>query len=267
MNLAQRWTAEIKRLLASSRACSKPGCGRRVVWRAGHNPLRHLAGVCYVCWGEHRRDSARPSRQSRRQWRRVARASWCSNCATTVPWAAHWIALGHCRVRQEEFEVAQQALAANQRRLSDQRGLPVANSAKAFSVERRKLDTARRRGDRSAMCNFTGHDRPKLCVGNGPRECWCARVRPEIADRLVTAFGAEKALAVLIEDPPKPMQALANIIGHAAKTAHADLFRRSKFCTAGCTSDDTACAACRGDVQRLRDRSTADTQRRLWQSP
>ena len=104
MNLAQRWAAEIERLMASSRACSKPGCGRRVVWRAGHNPLRHLAGVCYVCWGEHRRDSAGPSRQARRQWRRVAQASWCSHCATTVPWAAHWIALGHCRVRQEEFE-------------------------------------------------------------------------------------------------------------------------------------------------------------------
>lgn len=90
--------------MVSSRVCSRPGCGRRVVWRAGHDPLRHLAGVCYVCWGERQRDSAGPGRGSRRAWRRVAQASWCGHCARTVPWAAHWIADGRCVVRQEEFE-------------------------------------------------------------------------------------------------------------------------------------------------------------------
>lgn len=90
--------------MASARVCSELACGRRVVWRAGHDPLRHVARVCYVCWGEHRRHPTGPSRQARRQWRRVAQASWCSHCATTVPWAAHWIAQGHCRVRQEELK-------------------------------------------------------------------------------------------------------------------------------------------------------------------
>ena len=104
MDIAQRWTMEIERLMASSRICMKPGCRRRVVWRAGHDPQRHLAGACYVCWGERLRDSAGPNRQSRRAWRQVARASWCSHCETTVPWAAHWIAAGHCVVRQEDFE-------------------------------------------------------------------------------------------------------------------------------------------------------------------
>ena len=96
---------EIERLMASSRVCMKPSCRRRVVWRAGHDPQRHLAGACYVCWGERLRDSAGPSRQARRAWRQVARASWCSHCAMTVPWAAHWIAAGHCVVRQEGFEI------------------------------------------------------------------------------------------------------------------------------------------------------------------
>ena len=104
MDIAQRWTMEIERLMASSRICMEPGCRRRVVWRAGHDPQRHLAGACYVCWGERLRDSAGPNRQSRRAWRQVARASWCSHCETTVPWAAHWIAAGHCVVRQEDFE-------------------------------------------------------------------------------------------------------------------------------------------------------------------
>ncbi len=104
MNLGQRWAAEIERLMTSARVCSKPGCGRRVVWRAGHDPLRHVAGVCYVCWGEHRRDATGPGRRARREWRRVARASWCTHCAMTVPWAAHWIAQGRCRVRHEELE-------------------------------------------------------------------------------------------------------------------------------------------------------------------
>ena len=72
---------------------------------AGHDPQRHLSGACYVCWGERLRDSVGPSRQARRAWRQVARASWCSHCAMTVPWAAHWIAAGHCVVRQEGFEI------------------------------------------------------------------------------------------------------------------------------------------------------------------
>ena len=104
MDLARRWAEEIERLMVSSRVCSRPGCGRRVIWRAGHDPFRHFAGVCYVCWGERQRDSAGPNRRSRRAWRRVAQASWCGHCARTVPWAAHWIADGHCVVRQEEFE-------------------------------------------------------------------------------------------------------------------------------------------------------------------
>ena len=91
--------------MASSRVCMKPGCRRRVVWRAGHDPQRHLAGVCYVCWGERVRESAGPNRQARRAWRQVARASWCCHCAMTVPWAAHWIAAGHCVVRQEGFKI------------------------------------------------------------------------------------------------------------------------------------------------------------------
>ena len=112
--------------------------------------------------------------------------------------------------RNREAQLAQQALAAHQQsRLSQQRALPAPNSSWAFSPERRRLERARRRGDRNMLCNFTGQDRPKLCVGDGPRECWCARVRPEMADRLVAAFGAEEALEVLIEDPPRPMQALA----------------------------------------------------------
>ena len=104
MDLARRWAEEIERLMVSSRVCSRPGCGRRVIWRAGHDPFRHFAGVCYVCWGEKQRDSAGPDQRSRRAWRRVAQASWCGHCARTVPWAAHWIAAGHCVVRQEEFE-------------------------------------------------------------------------------------------------------------------------------------------------------------------
>ena len=90
--------------MVSSRVCSRPGCGRRVIWRTGHDPFRHFAGVCYVCWGERQRDSAGPDRRSRRAWRRVAQASWCGHCARTVPWAAHWIAGGHCVVMQEKFE-------------------------------------------------------------------------------------------------------------------------------------------------------------------
>lgn len=90
--------------MVSSRVCSRPGCGRRVIWRAGHDPFRHFAGACYVCWGERQRYSAGPGRRSRRAWRRVALASWCGHCARTVPWAAHWIADGHCVARQEEFE-------------------------------------------------------------------------------------------------------------------------------------------------------------------
>ena len=109
--------------------------------------------------------------------------------------------------RNSEAQLAQQALVAHQqRRLSQQRTRPAASSTWAFSEQRRKLDRARRRGDRSVLCNFKGQDRPKLCVGNGPRECWCAKVRPETADSLVAAFGVEKALEVLIEDPPRPMQ-------------------------------------------------------------
>ena len=91
--------------MASSRVCMKPGCRRRMVWRAGHDPQRHLAGVCYVCWGERVRESAGPNRQARHAWRQVARASWCCHCAMTVPWAAHWIAAGHCVVRQEGFKI------------------------------------------------------------------------------------------------------------------------------------------------------------------
>ena len=91
--------------MASSRVCMKPGCRRRVVWRSGHDRQRHLAGTCYVCWGERLRDSAGPSRQARRAWRQVARASWCNHCTMTVPWAAHWIAAGQCVVRQEGFEI------------------------------------------------------------------------------------------------------------------------------------------------------------------
>lgn len=103
MDLARRWAAEIDRLMASSRLCAKLGCGRRVVWRTGHDPLRHLAGVCYVCWGERRRDSAGPNRRSGRAWRRVAATSWCRHCDTTVPWAAHWIS-GQCIVSWEESQ-------------------------------------------------------------------------------------------------------------------------------------------------------------------
>ena len=104
--------------------------------------------------------------------------------------------------RNREAQLAQQALAAHQQRgFSYGRGLPVANSLNAFSVERRKLNRARRSGDRNVLCNFNGQDRPKLCVGNGPRECWCAKVRPEIADRLVAAFGVQEALGVLIAGP------------------------------------------------------------------
>ena len=112
--------------------------------------------------------------------------------------------------RNREAHIAQQALAAHQQSLlSQQRALPAPNSSRTFSPERRRLERTRRRGDRNMLCNFTGRDRLKLCVGDGPRECWCARVRPEMADRLVAAFGAEEALEVLIEDPPRPMQALA----------------------------------------------------------
>ena len=170
--------------------------------------------------------------------------------------------------RNREAQLAQQALAAHQQRgFSYGRGLPVANSLNAFSVERRKLNRARRSGDRNVLCNFNGQDRPKLCVGNGPRECWCAKVRPEIADRLVAAFGVQEALGVLIAGPPKPMQALAEIRGQAFKTGHADPFRRSKFCAAGCTSDDTACAACLDHLPPRREPSRADAQLRLWKSP
>ena len=170
--------------------------------------------------------------------------------------------------RNREAQLAQQVLVAHEQHLlSQQQALPAPSSAWAFSEERRKLHRARRRGDRSVLCNFNGQDRPKLCVGNGPRECWCARVRPETADRLVAAFGAEKALEVLIEDPPRPMQALADVSAYAAKTAHGDIFRRSKFCTAGCTSEYTCCPRCRDSTPRIRDRSAAEDQHRLRQSP
>lgn len=132
--------------------------------------------------------------------------------------------------RNREAQLAQQSLAAHQQRSASlQHTLPAPSSAWAFSTERRKQQRARRRGDRNILCNFNGQDRPKLCVGNGPRECWCARVRPETADRLVDAFGAERALEVLVEDPPRPMQALAGVDGHAAKTGHGRLFQPSKF--------------------------------------
>ena len=38
------------------------------------------------------RHRAKPSHSGVRadNWRRVAQASWCSHCATTVSWAAHW---------------------------------------------------------------------------------------------------------------------------------------------------------------------------------
>ena len=48
VDTSQRWAMEIERLMASSRVCMKPGCRRRVVWRAGHDAQRHLAGACYV---------------------------------------------------------------------------------------------------------------------------------------------------------------------------------------------------------------------------
>ena len=122
--------------------------------------------------------------------------------------------------RNREAQLAQQALAAYQQHPQSQRGLPGATSVRVSPVQPRKLAAPRRIRDRSVFCNFIGRDRPKLCAGVGPRECWCAKVRPEIADRLVTAFGAEKALAVLIEGPPKPMQALAEISAQCTKTAH-----------------------------------------------
>ena len=168
--------------------------------------------------------------------------------------------------RNREAQLAQQALAAHQqRRASQQSALPAPNSTWAFSQERRKLERARRRGYRNTLCNFDGQDRPKLCVGNGPRECWCAKVRPETVDRLIDAFGAERALEVLVEDPPRPMQALAGLGGHAAEATHVGMLGRSEFCTAGCTSEDTCCPACAYYTRRLRDHSEADAQLRLWQ--
>ena len=168
--------------------------------------------------------------------------------------------------RNREAQLAQQALAVHQqRRVSQQRPLPAPSTAWAFSKERRRQQRARRRGDRNILCNFNGQDRPKLCVGNGPRECWCAKVRPETADLLITAFGAEQALEVLVEDPPRLMQALAGIGGHTAKTAHSGVFQPSELCTAACTSKDSCCPACRGYTQRLRDGSAVDDQLQLWQ--
>ena len=159
--------------------------------------------------------------------------------------------------RNREAQLAQQALAAHQHpRLSQQRP---------------GLYRPRVKDSRSALCNFTGHSRPMLCVGDGPRECWCAKVLPAVADRLVAALGREEALAVLIEDPPRPMQALSEMRGQTVKTAHrrptasADPFRRSKFCVAGCTGEDTACAACLDYLQWKRGRSTADAQLPLWE--
>lgn len=165
--------------------------------------------------------------------------------------------------RHREAQLAQQALAAHQQR--QPRALPAPSTTWAFSRERRTLARARRRGDRSSLCNFTGQDRPKLCVGNGPRECWCARVRPETADRLIAAFGVEKALEVLVEDPPRPMLALARIGADGAKATLGGVFRPSECCTAGCTSEDACCSACRGYTQRLGDRSAVDDALRLWQ--
>ena len=105
-----------------------------------------------------------------------------SAAAARSPRAGPVSRCGHRRPYRSS-PLAQQALAAHrQRGLSYGRGLPVANSWSAFSVERRELTRQRRRDDRSVLCNFNGQDRPKLCVGSGPRECWCARVRPEIAD-------------------------------------------------------------------------------------
>ena len=169
--------------------------------------------------------------------------------------------------RDREAQLAQQALATHQQRHeSQQSALPAPSSTWAFSQERRKQERARRRGDRNILCNFNGQDRPRLCVGNGPRECWCAKVRPETADRLVAVFGAEKSLEVLVEDPPRPMEALAGINGHADTTAGAGLFRRSKLCTVGCTSEETCCPACRDYTQWLRESSAADDQLRFWRS-
>ena len=147
--------------------------------------------------------------------------------------------------RNREAQLAQQALAVHQqRRVSHQRPMPAPSTAWIFSPTRRRQERARRRDDRNILCNFNGPHRPKLCVGNGPRQCWCAKVRPETADRLIAAFGADKALEVLVEDPPRPMQALAGIGVDGAKTTHSGSFQPSDLCTAGCTSEDSCCPAC-----------------------
>lgn len=167
--------------------------------------------------------------------------------------------------RNREADLAQQALAAHQqRRVSQQRALPAPSTTWAFSQERRKLARARRGGDRNILCNFTGQDRPKLCVGNGPRECWCAKVRPETADRLVAAFGAEKALEVLVEDPPRPMQALAGIGADSAKIAPGGVFEPSSSPQRDAPAETPAAqhAAAARDGSEI---AAVDDGLRLWQ--
>ena len=160
--------------------------------------------------------------------------------------------------RNREAQLAQQALAAHQQHRSSQQ-LPGS------------LYRPRPKDSRSAICNFTGHSRPILCVGDGPRECWCAKVTAAVADRMVTALGAEDALAVLTEDPPRQMQALSEmraqtVTGRRQPAASVDPFRRSKFCVAGCTSEDSACAACLDYLRWERRRSTAGAQLPLRES-
>ena len=161
--------------------------------------------------------------------------------------------------RNREAQLAQQALAAHQQHRS--------NEQRPGGLYR-----PRTQDSRSAMCNFTGPSRPILCVGDGPRQCWCAKVTPAAADRLVTALGAEDALAVLTEDPPRPMQALSELRGQTVKPGRrqpavsVEPFRRSKFCVAGCTSEDSACAACLDYLRWQRRHSTAEAQLPLWES-